>query len=101
MGAPNGLRGQPTGAAPRRRSGLAAGTVRRPHCGRFRGLAGPEARIGDHGHRPAPRFPAPVLRRALVEARVGFEAMDSAAACRTFNVLASEGRAVLAALILA
>jgi uncharacterized protein len=31
---------------------------------------------------------------------VGFEAMDTAAACRTFNVLASEGRAVLAALII-
>ena len=47
------------------------------------------------------RFPAPALWRALMEARVGFEAMDTSAACRTFNVLASEGRAVLAALILA
>jgi uncharacterized protein len=53
------------------------------------------------GTGPRLRFPAPGLRRALVEAGVGFEAMDSAAACRTFNVLASEGRAVLAALILA
>jgi uncharacterized protein len=47
------------------------------------------------------RFPAPALWHALMEARVGFEAMDTGAACRTFNVLASEGRAVLAALILA
>lgn len=46
------------------------------------------------------RFPAPALWRALISAGVGFEAMDTAAACRTFNVLASEGRAVLAALIL-
>ncbi|MBU6193461.1 MAG: Mth938-like domain-containing protein [Burkholderiales bacterium] len=47
------------------------------------------------------RFPAPALWRALMDAGVGFEAMDTGAACRTFNVLASEGRAVLAALILA
>ncbi len=45
------------------------------------------------------RFPRPHLWRALIAAGVGFEAMDTAAACRTFNVLASEGRAVLAALI--
>ena len=46
------------------------------------------------------RFPTPALRRSLIKAGVGFEAMDTGAACRTFNVLASEGRAVLAALIL-
>ena len=46
------------------------------------------------------RFPAPALWRALISAGVGFEAMDTAAACRTFNVLASEGRAVLAALLM-
>jgi uncharacterized protein len=45
------------------------------------------------------RFPTPALRRSLIKAGVGFEAMDTGAACRTFNVLASEGRAVLAALI--
>ena len=46
------------------------------------------------------RFPKPGLWRALIEAGIGFEAMDTSAACRTFNVLASEGRAVWAALIL-
>jgi uncharacterized protein len=45
------------------------------------------------------RFPSPALWQSLMEAGVGFEAMDTGAACRTFNVLASEGRAVLAALI--
>lgn len=46
------------------------------------------------------RFPRPDLWRALVEARIGFEVMDLAAACRTYNVLASEGRNVLAALLI-
>ena len=47
------------------------------------------------------RFPAPRLFSALVQAGVGLETMDTAAACRTFNVLASEGRKVVAALLLA
>jgi uncharacterized protein len=45
------------------------------------------------------RFIAPALYRALIEARVGVETMDTAAACRTYNVLASEGRSVVAALL--
>jgi len=46
------------------------------------------------------RFARPALYRSLIEARIGMETMDLAAACRTYNVLASEGRAVLAALLL-
>jgi uncharacterized protein len=46
------------------------------------------------------RFPHPRLVRALAEARVGLEVMDTAAACRTFNILAAEGRRVVAALLL-
>jgi uncharacterized protein len=45
------------------------------------------------------RFPHPRLVRALTDARVGVEVMDTAAACRTFNILAAEGRKVAAALI--
>lgn len=45
-------------------------------------------------------FPHPRLYRGLIEARIGMETMDLAAACRTYNVLASEGRAVLAALLI-
>lgn len=41
--------------------------------------------------------PAPVLR-ALIDARIGVETMDTAAACRTFNVLVAEGRRAVAAL---
>ncbi len=47
------------------------------------------------------QFIAPALYRGLIERRVGIETMDTAAACRTFNVLASEGRRVLAALLVA
>ena len=46
------------------------------------------------------RFPPPGLLRGLIERRVGVETMDTAAACRTYNVLASEGRSVVAALLL-
>lgn len=46
------------------------------------------------------RFPSPALWRSLVDARIGFEVMDIGAACRTYNVLASESRNVLAALLI-
>jgi uncharacterized protein len=44
-------------------------------------------------------MPAAILRRAFVEAGVALEAMDTGAACRTYNVLLSEGRPVAAALL--
>ena len=44
------------------------------------------------------RFPPPHLARILAEASVGFEAMDTKAACRTYNILMSEGRQVVAAI---
>lgn len=46
------------------------------------------------------RFPHPRLLRALFDARVGIETMDTRAACRTFNILAAESRRVAAALAL-
>jgi uncharacterized protein len=45
------------------------------------------------------RFPPAALLRPLIERRIGFETMDTAAACRTYNVLLAEGRSVLAALL--
>jgi uncharacterized protein len=45
------------------------------------------------------RFLQPALLRTLIDRRVGFETMDTAAACRTYNVLVSEGRNVVAALL--
>jgi uncharacterized protein len=46
------------------------------------------------------RFPHPRLTHALTDAQIGFEVMDTAAACRTYNILAAEGRKVVAALII-
>ncbi len=46
------------------------------------------------------RFPAPALLRPLIDAGRGFEIMDTAAACRTYNIIVAEGRLVLAALII-
>ncbi len=46
------------------------------------------------------RFPRPELARALAATGVGLEVMDSRAACRTYNILASEGRKVVAAVLL-
>jgi uncharacterized protein len=43
-------------------------------------------------------FPAPQLLAPLYPLRIGIEVMTTDAACRTFNVLVSEGRAVLAVL---
>ena len=45
------------------------------------------------------RFPHPKLTRVLLEKRVGIEAMDLQAACRTYNILVAEGRRVAAALL--
>jgi uncharacterized protein len=45
------------------------------------------------------RFISAALYQGLIEARIGLETMDSAAACRTYNVLAAEGRSVVAALL--
>lgn len=45
-------------------------------------------------------FPHPRLTLALIQAGIGLEVMDTAAACRTYNILMGEGRAVAAALIL-
>lgn len=52
------------------------------------------------GSGPRLHFVPPALLRCLIDRRIGVETMDTPAACRTFNVLASEGRAVLAALLL-
>jgi len=46
------------------------------------------------------RFPHPSITGSLAECGIGVEIMDAAAACRTYNVLLSEGRAVAAALII-
>ncbi|MRD45948.1 Mth938-like domain-containing protein [Caenimonas koreensis] len=46
------------------------------------------------------RFPQPAWLKPLMARRIGLETMDSAAACRTYNILAQEGRSCAVALIL-
>ncbi|MFN7753779.1 MAG: Mth938-like domain-containing protein [Pseudomonadota bacterium] len=45
------------------------------------------------------RFPPMALLRPLSGAAIGYEVMDTAAACRTYNILMGEGRRVLALLL--
>jgi uncharacterized protein len=45
------------------------------------------------------RFPAGPLMRPFAPAGIGLEIMDLQAACRTYNILAAEGRKVAAALL--
>jgi uncharacterized protein len=46
------------------------------------------------------QFPAPAIQAAFLAREIGFEVMDIGAACRTFNVLLSEDRRVVAAMLL-
>lgn len=46
------------------------------------------------------KFVSPQLYRCLIERRIGIETMDTAAACRTYNVLVNEGRKVVGAFLL-
>ena len=46
------------------------------------------------------QFPSPELLAPLIKKGIGLESMTTAAACRTYNVLVSEYRRVVAALLL-
>jgi uncharacterized protein len=45
------------------------------------------------------QFTSPALFQRLIEKNIGYEIMDTAAACRTYNVLMTENRAVVAGLL--
>jgi uncharacterized protein len=57
----------------------------------------PELIIFGSGNRL--RFVRPPLLQGLIQQRIGVETMDTTAACRTFNILAAEGRRVIVALL--
>ncbi|MEN8170896.1 MAG: Mth938-like domain-containing protein [Pseudomonadota bacterium] len=61
-------------------------------------LKGLKAEVLLLGSGKAMRFPSTEQLAALVRLGIGYEVMDTAAACRTYNVLVSEGRKVAAAL---
>ncbi|MDO8456435.1 MAG: Mth938-like domain-containing protein [Burkholderiaceae bacterium] len=46
------------------------------------------------------RFPQAAWLQPLMAKRIGLETMDTGAACRTYNILAGEGRHVVVALLL-
>jgi uncharacterized protein len=48
----------------------------------------------------AQTFPDPAVYALAINRGVGLEIMDTGAACRTYNILMSEGRRVVAALIM-
>ena len=57
----------------------------------------PELVIFGSGNRI--KFPSPRLLQGLIQKGIGVDTMDNGAACRTFNVLAGEGRRVLMVLL--
>jgi len=65
----------------------------------FEVIAGLNLEILLLGTGPKQRFPHPRLTRALAASRIGVEAMDLQAACRTYNILMAEERRVAAALL--
>ena len=64
---------------------------------RFAQLAEAEVETIIFGSGNRLRFPSPAWLAPLIAKRIGFETMDTPAACRTYNVLAGEGRKVLLA----
>ena len=59
---------------------------------------GPELIVIGTGDRQ--NFPDLAVLRPVIESGIGFEIMDTRAACRTYNILMAEGRVVAAALMM-
>ena len=66
----------------------------------FEALARLQVEVVIFGSGERIRFPRPAWLAPLAQRRIGIETMDTAAACRTYNVLAQEGREVAVALLL-
>ena len=66
----------------------------------FEAIAQLEPEIVVLGTGDRQRFPHPRLTQSLLARGVGVEVMDTAAACRTYNIVMLEGRQVAAALLL-
>ncbi len=66
----------------------------------FSRLAGFDSEVVLLGTHSAWTFPEPRLTRPLIELGIGLEVMDTPAACRTWNILLSDGRNAVAGLIL-
>ena len=66
----------------------------------FEQLAGYHPELVLFGSGTRLRFPPPAFLSSLMAKRIGIETMDTLAACRTYNILAGEGRHVMAALLI-
>ena len=66
----------------------------------FAQLAELEAEVIVFGSGTRTRFAPPAWLQPLMAKRIGVESMDTQAACRTYNILAGEGRNVVVALLL-
>ena len=66
----------------------------------FTALAQTGAEVVIFGSGSRIRFPLAAWLGPLIDRRIGIETMDTAAACRTYNILAQEGRNVAVALLL-
>ena len=66
----------------------------------FLGLAGDNPEVVLIGTGQYLRFPPQECLSVLQQQNLGYEVMDTAAACRTFNVLAAEGRDVVLATLM-
>jgi len=66
----------------------------------FEQLAGISAEVVIFGSGSRIRFPKAAWLQPLMARRIGLETMDTPAACRTYNILAQEGRDVAVALLL-
>lgn len=66
----------------------------------FAQLAALKAEVIIFGSGKRIRFPQPGWIQSLIEQQAGLETMDTQAACRTYNILAAEGRHVAVALLL-
>jgi uncharacterized protein len=66
----------------------------------FEQLAGLKTELVIFGSGPRLRFVSPAMTQALIRQQIGMETMDTQAACRTYNILASEGRRVAVALLM-
>ena len=66
----------------------------------FEQLAAMETELVIFGSGSVIHFPDAAWLAPLMQRRIGIETMDTRAACRTYNILAGEGRKVVAALLI-
>ena len=66
----------------------------------FAQLAALDAELVIFGSGDRLRFPPAAWIKPLIDKQTGIETMDTPAACRTYNILAAEGRTVVVALLL-